>query len=85
MENSDLQHTCVVNVFPGAAKVCSSWHVKYRKFKNSRTFFDSITTTSELLILCYFLDALTLKLLFAHMYLGEGTYELNLHYFYCNA
>ena len=33
----------------------------------------------------YFLDALTVKLIFAYYLLVVGTYKLNLYHFYCNA
>ena len=65
MEKSEIWHTCILNVFTAAAKVCSRCQGNIRKRKSFRTSIDSITTTSEVLVSVMFLEASTVELLFA--------------------
>ena len=63
MENSDIQHTCILNVYTAAAKVCSRYQYKIENVK----VLAILLTQSLLLQTCsylYFFDALTVNLLF---------------------
>ena len=75
MENSDIWHICILNVYTAAAaaaaaKVCSRCQGKIENVN----ILAPLLTQSLPLQTCYFLDILTVNLFFAHKCIGVGTY-----------
>ena len=66
MENSDIYHTCILNVFAAAANVCSRCQ---GKIENVKVLAPLLTPPLPLqsFYTCYYLDAFTVMQLFANL------------------